>query len=85
LKPSKSVDLSSSALQAGADHASTDILEELEGVFSGGASYDLYVFKPAEKVEQVSCGSIHSLLRTNQHRIFSCGNGSTFALGHPSR
>jgi alpha-tubulin suppressor-like RCC1 family protein len=33
----------------------------------------------------VSCGSIHTLARTNQQRIFSCGNGSTFALGHKSR
>ena len=84
LKPSKSVDLTSSALQTG-DHTSTDLIEELEGVFSGGASYDLYVFRPTEKVDQVACGSIHSLLRTNLHRIFSCGNGSTYALGHQSR
>jgi len=63
LKPSKSVDLTSSTLQA-ADH-SNDLLEELEGVFSGGASYDMYVFRAAEKVEQVACGSIHSLIRTN--------------------
>ena len=33
----------------------------------------------------MACGSIHSLIRTNMHRLFSCGNGSTFALGHHSR
>lgn len=33
----------------------------------------------------MACGSIHSLIRTNMHRLFSCGNGSTFALGHLSR
>lgn len=43
------------------------------------------LFKPSEKVEQVACGAIHTLVRTNLHRIFSCGNGSTFALGHSSK
>jgi len=40
------------------------------------------LFKPMEKVEQVACGSIHTLIRTNLHRLFTCGNGSTYALGH---
>ena len=31
------------------------------------------------------CGSIHTLVRTNLQRIFSCGNGSTYALGHKNR
>ena len=34
---------------------------------------------------QVACGSIHTLAKTNLNRIFSCGNGSTFALGHKNR
>lgn len=46
---------------------------------------DLFLFKPSEKIEQVSCGAIHTLIRTNLHRVFSCGNGSTFALGHSSK
>jgi alpha-tubulin suppressor-like RCC1 family protein len=33
----------------------------------------------------VACGSIHTLVRTNLQRIFSCGNGSTYALGHKNR
>jgi len=48
-------------------------------------NFELFLFKPSEKVEQVACGSIHTMIRTNQHRIFSCGNGSTFALGHQSK
>lgn len=46
---------------------------------------ELFLFNPSEKVEQVACGAIHTLIRTNLHRIFSCGNGSTFALGHSVR
>ena len=46
---------------------------------------ELYLFKPSEKVVQVACGSIHSLVRTNMHRLFSSGNGSTYALGHQNR
>ena len=34
---------------------------------------------------QVACGAVHTLLRTNIDRVFSCGNGSTFALGHGNR
>jgi alpha-tubulin suppressor-like RCC1 family protein len=33
----------------------------------------------------VACGSIHTLARSSLHRVFSCGNGSTFALGHKHR
>lgn len=77
LKPSKSVDLTASMAEnanMGAEHAD-DPHDNIE----------FYLFKPSEKVVQVACGSIHSLIRTNMHRIFSCGNGSTFALGHSSR
>jgi len=43
------------------------------------------MLQPKEKVEQVECGSIHTLVRTNFSRLFSCGNGSTYALGHGSK
>lgn len=33
----------------------------------------------------MACGAVHTLIRTNMDRIFSCGNGSTFALGHGNR
>lgn len=36
-------------------------------------------------VEQVECGSIHTMLRTSLNRLFTCGNGSTYALGHGNR
>mmetsp|Transcript_1152 Transcript_1152/g.1431 ORF Transcript_1152/g.1431 Transcript_1152/m.1431 type:complete len:111 (-) Transcript_1152:1823-2155(-) len=51
----------------------------------GNIESEVFLFKPQEKVEQVVCGSIHSMIRTNMHRIFSCGNGSTFALGHQTK
>ena len=38
-----------------------------------------------ERILQIACGSIHTLARSNLHRVFSCGNGSTFALGHKNR
>jgi hypothetical protein len=28
-------------------------------------NFELYLFKPQEKVEQIACGSIHSMIRTN--------------------
>lgn len=34
---------------------------------------------------QIACGAIHSIIRTNANRVFSCGNGSTFALGQGIR
>ena len=44
-----------------------------------------FLLKISEKVVQIACGSIHTLVRTNKNRVFSCGNGSTFALGHKNR
>jgi len=45
-----------------------------------------YTFsKEKESIIQIACGSIHTLARSNSQRIFSCGNGSTFALGHKNR
>ena len=34
-----------------------------------------------EKIVDVSCGALHSLLLTNKGRIFSSGYGETYALG----
>ena len=44
-----------------------------------------YLLKASEKIVQVACGSIHTLVRTSLNRIFSTGNGSTYALGHKTR
>jgi alpha-tubulin suppressor-like RCC1 family protein len=38
-----------------------------------------------EKVVQIWCGAIHTLALTNWGRVLSCGNGSSYALGHGSR
>ena len=48
-------------------------------------TFDSYSLKNKEKIVQVACGAIHSMIRTNLGRVFSCGNGSTFALGHGTR
>ena len=46
---------------------------------------NLYLLRPKEYVEQVECGSLHTMVRTNMNRLFSCGNGSTYALGHGNK
>lgn len=46
---------------------------------------DSYSLRNKERVVQVACGAIHTMIRTNMSRVFSCGNGSTFALGHGTR
>ena len=33
----------------------------------------------------MACGTIHTMARSNFHRVFSCGNGGSFALGHGNR
>jgi len=38
-----------------------------------------------EIVVKVACGSIHTLLLTSQNRLFSSGNGASFALGHRNK
>ena len=43
------------------------------------------LLKMSEKVVQVTCGSIHTMIRTNMNRLFSCGNGGSYALGHGNR
>ena len=52
---------------------------------TGADSPSNFLLKISEKVVQIACGSIHTLVRTNLHRLFSCGNGSTYALGHKNR
>lgn len=51
----------------------------------GEPQTDLFFLRNKERVMQVACGAVHSLVRTNIDRVFSCGNGSTFALGHGNR
>ena len=86
LKPSKSVDLTASMAAATGSHADGPSSNLMATTEDESDSYELfYMFKPQEKVLQVACGSIHSLIRTNMNRLFSCGNGSTYALGHASR
>ena len=46
---------------------------------------NLFLLQSKERVEQVACGSIHTIVRTNLSRLFSCGNGSTYALGHGNK
>jgi len=85
LKPSKSVDLTSSLIDGGIPSGSIGGTMNSLMLAEDQDSIELFLFKPSEKVEQVTCGSIHTLIRTNMHRIFSCGNGSTFALGHQTK
>ena len=35
-----------------------------------------------EYINEISCGSLHTLVRSNHGRIFSTGFGETYALGH---
>lgn len=90
----KSMDLSdinnlSDDQQTGLPEHDDEILRQLnqmtQEIINEDKSNNLYLLQPKEKVEQVECGSIHTLLRTNLNRLFSCGNGATYALGHGSR
>jgi alpha-tubulin suppressor-like RCC1 family protein len=58
-------------------------LSQTMGTMESPASQ--YLMKVQEKIVQLACGSIHTLARSTLHRIFSCGNGSTFALGHKTK
>ncbi|KAM3137799.1 hypothetical protein pb186bvf_010042 [Paramecium bursaria] len=35
-----------------------------------------------EVVQQITCGALHTLILTNKNRVFSCGFGEGYALGH---
>jgi alpha-tubulin suppressor-like RCC1 family protein len=38
-----------------------------------------------ERVVEVACGALHTIIRTNVNRLFSTGNGGSYALGHGNR
>lgn len=38
-----------------------------------------------EYVVEIACGPLHTIALTNQMKLFSCGYGDTFALGHGTR
>jgi len=91
-KPSKSMDFSGMNLedgQTGLPEQDDEILRQLnqmtQELLNEEKQSSLYLLKPQERVEQVECGSIHSLIRTSHNRLFSAGNGSTFALGHGNK
>jgi len=87
LKPSKSVDLSSFNNNNGTtgqyDEQLFNQLGQKMTILDSPTNQ--YLLKMSEKVIKVACGSIHTLVLTNHQRLFSCGNGSTFALGHKNR
>lgn len=98
MKPSKSLDLNAGNVQVtenintdptGLPEQDDEILRQLNQMTSDlmqeEKTSNLYLLMPKERVEQIECGSIHSLARTSMNRLFSCGNGSTFALGHGSK
>jgi mitogen-activated protein kinase kinase kinase 9 len=35
-----------------------------------------------EKVIDIACGALHTLVKTDKQRMFACGFGETYALGH---
>ncbi len=35
-----------------------------------------------EKVNQIACGPLHTLVKSDKNRLFSTGYGETYALGH---
>lgn len=69
MKPSKSVDLTNK--------------KSREEDVSYGPTDSLLI--PGEKVLQIACGVIHTMVLTNNSRVFSCGNGNSFNLGHGNR
>jgi alpha-tubulin suppressor-like RCC1 family protein len=90
----KSMDLSdinnfSDDQHTGLPEHDDEILRQLnqmtQEIINEDKANNLYLLQSKEKVEQVECGSIHTVLRTNVNRLFSCGNGATYALGHGSR
>eukprot|EP00826_Nyctotherus_ovalis_P037218 TRINITY_DN3382_c0_g2_i1.p1 TRINITY_DN3382_c0_g2~~TRINITY_DN3382_c0_g2_i1.p1 ORF type:complete len:803 (-),score=226.48 TRINITY_DN3382_c0_g2_i1:643-3051(-) len=48
------------------------------------AEGDLITLGAREKVVEVACGSLHTLLRTNCRRVLSAGYGELYALGNQS-
>jgi len=37
---------------------------------------------PEESILSITCGPVHSLALSNRGRLFSCGFGEKYALGH---
>ena len=46
---------------------------------------EILYLMPKEKVAEIACGSLHSLIRTTSRRIFSSGFNDCFALGNNDR
>jgi hypothetical protein len=91
LKPSKSVDLSGFNGQSQAQNGPYDeslfnqLTMSLNLGGEGSSTLTQNLLREKERIVQIACGSIHTLARSNNQRLFSCGNGSTFALGHKNR
>lgn len=90
LKPSKSVDLTSfngQAVTSSGHQYDESLFNQLTMTLNMGEASpaNQLILREKERIVQIACGSIHTLARSNIHRLFSCGNGSTFALGHKNR
>ena len=95
-KPNKSVDVSAANPgsndrngQTGLPEHDDEILRQMnqltQDILNEDIANNLYLLQTKESVEQVECGSLHTVVRTNMNRLFSCGNGSTYALGHGNK
>ena len=95
-KPNKSVDASGANPgsndrngQTGLPEHDDEILRQMnqltQDILNEDIANNLYLLQTKESVEQVECGSLHTVVRTNMNRLFSCGNGSTYALGHGNK
>lgn len=75
--------------QTGLPEHDDEILKQLnqmtQELLNEDKANNLYLLQSKEEVMQVECGSIHTVIRTNFNRLFSAGNGSTYALGHGSK
>ena len=75
--------------QTGIPEQDDEILRQLnqmtQNLIDEDKTESIYLLQPKERVEQIECGSIHTMARTSMNRLFSCGNGSTFALGHGTK
>lgn len=49
---------------------------------SGNKNFSECVLNTNEIIVDISCGALHTVAVTNHNRMFSCGYGETFALGH---
>jgi alpha-tubulin suppressor-like RCC1 family protein len=72
-------------LSANAKQFTENSARASKALFEPSKKGDLFTLRPKERVLQVACGAVHTMFRTSIDRVFSCGNGSTFALGHGNR